>query len=74
MGMVIMENSVVVETRLTERDTSLSYFVANIVVVAADGAEVAITDATSILPLIPQRYIMKSDKAGITRSLKPLEM
>ena len=47
--------SVVAETKLTESGTSLSYFVANIVVVAADGAEVAITVATSILPLTPKR-------------------
>lgn len=69
----MIENSVVVETRLTDNVTSLSNFVANIVVVAADGAEVAITEATSILPLIPHKYIKNRDNAGIISSLNPMD-
>ena len=72
-GMVMIENRVVVETRLTDKVTSLSNFVANIVVVAADGAEVAITEATSILPLIPHKYIKIRDNAGIISNLNPMD-
>lgn len=47
-GIVASENTVVAATILTDNSTSLLNFVANIVVVAAVGADVAITQAMVI--------------------------
>ena len=48
-GIVASENTVVAATILTDSSTSLLNFVANIVVVAAVGADVAITQAMVIM-------------------------
>lgn len=58
------------DTKFTERGVSSPNFAANIVVIAAVGALQEIRDDTSIVPLIPQRYIMPKAKSGKMKSLK----
>ena len=55
-GIVASENTVVAATILTDSSTSLLNFVANIVVVAAVGADVAITQAMVIMGVTPVSY------------------
>lgn len=64
-----IETSVVAVTLLTESSTSLLYFAANIVVVAAVGAELAIMNATIIVLSIPHSAITTAAATGIATSL-----
>jgi hypothetical protein len=68
-GIVTIEKTVVIDTSPTERSTSLSNLVANIVVVAATGAEAAIVQEMRISPLTPQSDIKSSDTHGTAISL-----
>ena len=63
-GIVITDSIVLKETVVTESDVSPPYLEANIVVIAAVGAQAHIVQATSTSPLIPQRYIPNKTKAG----------
>ena len=68
--MVISEKMVDIDTIFTERAVSLSNFAENIVVTAAVGAAQEITNDTSKLPRIPQRYIPPKDNKGNKISFK----
>ena len=68
-GIVTIETIVVAVTALTESSTSLLYFAANIVVVAAVGAELAIMNATIIVLSIPHSDIITAAATGIATSL-----
>ena len=65
-GIVASENTVVAATILTDSSTSLLNFVANIVVVAAVGADVAITQAMVIMGVTRHNDITTAVSIGKT--------
>lgn len=69
IGIDIMDNTVLRETKFTEREVSAPNFEENIVVIAAAGAEQEISKDTSISPLTPQIYIPARAIAGNKISL-----
>lgn len=69
-----MDKTVDAATMLTESLTSLPNLAENIVVVAAVGAEDAITQATTTVLSIPAKDIITAVVTGITRSLNPIHM
>ena len=73
-GMVMIESSVDAVTMFTESVTSRSNLAANIVVVAAVGAEQAITYAMTIFRSSPNGIIENSTAVGMITSRSPMAM
>ena len=71
-GIVIRDSAVLKDTIFTESAVSLSNFEANIVVIAATGELIEITDATKIVPLKPHKYITAILISGKPTSLKAI--
>ena len=68
IGIVITESRIVTETKDTESSVSPPNLPANIVDIAATGAENEIAEEIKIVPLTPQRYKTAIPIAGKTTS------
>ena len=71
-GIVMIDSSVDADTIPTDSSTSLLNFVESMVVVAAVGAEQAITKAISIFRSTPKGASANSTPTGITKSLSTI--
>ena len=69
--MVIMDSSVDIATIPADISASPPYLVANMVDIAAIGADAEITQDTISTPRIPKRYRAPNMRAGIRISLVP---
>ena len=71
-GIVIIEIKVLTETKFAEVSVSASYFAENIVVAAATGEQMEITEETSIISLTPQTQRIRRAIRGRTTSLNAI--